>query len=157
MTAKAAATDTNRKDGKLLAYPMLADEIIYKGSTVIGDATSRYAQTNDGTTITMANGDVFLGICAETADNSDGAAAAENVRVYRDGVHLLTFSDTLTIADLHKKVYINNTTDDAVVTVTAVTDAPELCIGEIVEFIDASHARVQIDKYVGGLATTTAS
>jgi len=155
MAAKTTATDSERKDGKLLAFPMLASVKIYKGSTVVADATARFAQTNDGATITLAAGDKFLGICAETMDNV-GADGDEDVRVYRNGVHLLEFTDALTVADLGKPVLLNNVTDNGAVTVTSDSGNPEVQVGEIVEIVSASTARVDIANAVGNLVADAA-
>ena len=155
MTAKTVATETERKDGKLLAFPVLANETIYKGSTVVLDATSRFAQTNDGADITLANGDIFLGVCFETVENK-GANGDENVRVMRDGVHLFDFVDTLSSADLGKDVFINNISDDGAVTTTSDTGSPQIKIGTIVEVVSTTKARVQIDNAIGNVAANGA-
>lgn len=146
MSAKSAATETSRKDGVIQSIPMIANEIIYKGSTVMIDAASGLAQTNDWSAITLDAGDIFAGIAVETATSV--ASWDTNVRVYRDGSFLLTFSDTLTQADVGSKVYINNTTDDAVVTITSDETTVQCTIWEIVEFVSASTAYVSINKYV---------
>ncbi len=155
MSAKTAATETERKDGKLLAYGVVENGTIFKGSTVIADGTSRYAQTNDGTVITLTAGDVFLGVCVETVVNS-GSSGDAYARVYRDGVHLFTFSDTLTQADMVKPVYINNVSDDGVVTVTSDSGNPEVQIGVIVEVVGSNQARVQISGAVDNVAANAA-
>lgn len=149
MTARTESVETSRKEWVAQAIPMIADEIIYKGSTVMIDASSGLAQTNDGTAITLDAGDIFAGIAMETANSTDFAAGAVDVKVYRSGSFLLTFSDTLTQADVGSKVYVNNTTDDSVVTVTSDETTVQVTIWEIVEFVSASTAYVSIDKYVG--------
>ena len=156
MTAKAEATDTNRKDGKILAFDVLADTKVYKGAVVTLDGTSKQAQSNDGTTITLANGDIFAGICVETIDNTGGSSGDKSLRVERDGVHRLTFSDTLAATDLGALVFVNNVSDDSVVTITSDTGNPQLTIGKIVEIISTSEARVVIDNYVDAVAANGA-
>jgi hypothetical protein len=143
---------TSRADSRLQAYQVLAAETIYKGVPVSIDGTSKYLQENDGSTITLANGDIFVGISNEGVNNSAGASGDKKCNVNRNGSFLLTFSDTLTIADLGKLVFVNNVSDDSVVTVTTDSAAPQLTIGEIVEFVSASTAVVSIDNYVGFVA-----
>ena len=157
MAAATTSQDTARKDGAIQAHPMLAAEIVYGGRPTLLKSSGRLAFSNDGTTNTLANGDLFAGISAETMDNSTGAASAKKVRVYQDGSFLLKFSDTLTQGDVGDKVYVNNTTDDAEVTATAITDAPQVEIGVIVEFVSANYAYVRINSHIMQPAATTAS
>ena len=156
MTARAENQETARKDGVIQAHPVLAAEKIWKGVPVILDGTSGFLQENDGTTITLANGDVFAGISLETIDNSDGANGDLECRVYQTGSFLLEFSDTLDQGDNGALVYMNNVSDDSVVTITSDTGNPQLTIGHIVRFVDATHAYVSIDKYVGNIAANGA-
>lgn len=143
MTAKTSSTDAVRKDGIMISTPMIAAEIIYKGTPTFAKAAGD-AFSNDGTTNTLALGDVFLGIAVETVDNSAGAAQAESVRTYLDGSFLLTFSDTITKANQGDDVYVNNVSDDSVVTITTDTLNPQVTIGKIAEFVSATTAYVKI-------------
>lgn len=152
MTAIAADRDAQRKDGEIVSFKVQAAEIIYKGVPVILDASDRMLQQNDGTAITLAAGDIFAGISYEGCDNSAGAAAAEECRVWRRGVFLLPFSDTLDDDDVGSPVYVNNVSDDSVVTITSDSGQQEVRIGTIVRVEDASHAWVQIDNHVDQVA-----
>lgn len=87
---------------------------------------------------------MFLGISVEKVDNSTGAAQATEVRTYLEGCFLLTFSDTLTKANQGDDVYVNNVSDDSVVTITSDTGNPQVTIGKIAQFVDATHAYVKI-------------
>lgn len=155
MTAKTLSTDATRKDGQMISCPMLAAEIIYKGTPTFAKASGGLAFSNDGSTNTLANGDVFLGISVEGVDNSAGAASAESVRTYVEGAFLLTFSDTLTQDNIGDKVFVNNVSDDSVVTTTSDTGNPEVCIGVISEFVSASSAYVKITGYALKKADST--
>lgn len=157
MTAIAADRDIKRKDGDVIAYKVQAAEIIYKGTPVCTDASDGMLQSNDGTTLTLADGDVFQGISYEKCDNSAGADAAKECRVWKTGLFLLTFTDTLANDDIGKPVYINNTTDDAAVTFGAITDAAQVRIGTLERVESATQGWVRIDNFVGTAATTTAS
>lgn len=149
MAAKTTAHDDQRKDGQIVAYKMAASETIYKGSTSV--LSSGYAQTNDWTTNTLANGDVFAGICVETKTNA-GSAGDEYVRVYTDWNVIVDVVDTITQANVGDEVYINNVSDDWAVTITSDTGNPQVTVGQIVEFISANKARIAIRNYVGNIA-----
>lgn len=157
MTAITADRDARRKDGDVVSYKVQAAETIYKGVPVCTDASDGMLQSNDGTTLTLADGDVFAGISYEGCDNSAGADGDKECRVWKSGVFLLPFSDTLADDDIGKPVYINNTTDDAVVTFGAITDAPQVQIGVLVRVEDSGNGWVRIDNHVDTPATTTAS
>lgn len=141
---------------EIQAHPMIAAEIIYKGTPVLLRAAGR-AYSNDGTTNDIAAGDVFCGISVEKVDNSAGAAGDNSVRCFINGRHLLTFSDTLTIANEGDDVYVNSVSDDNVVTITdGTTGIVGVTIGRIAEFVDATHAYVLIDNCIYNKATTHA-
>jgi len=154
MSARTTIQETARKVGVLVAYPMIASEIVYKGTPTFTKTATGLAFSNDGTTNTVAAGDKFVGISAETGDNSAGAASDISVDVYRKGNFLLTFSDTLSQASVGVKVYTNNASDDAVVTTTTDTGNAQATIGTIAEFVSASTAYVQIDNYVDTAVAT---
>ena len=143
MTAKTANTEAIRKEGQMISTPVIAAEIIYKGTPTFAKAAGD-AFSNDGTTNTLAAGDVFLGISVEEADNSTGAAGAIDVRTYIEGCFLLTFSDTITKANQGDDVYVNNASDDSVVTITTDTGNPQVTIGKIAQFVSANTAYVKI-------------
>lgn len=153
MSARTADQDARRKDGILQSFAVQQAEIIYDGVPVCLDASDKMLQSNDGTTITLGAGDIFVGISAEKCDNSLGADAAKECRVYRKGVFLLTFSDTLASTDKGKAVYVNNTSDDAVVTITSDAEAAiQVRIGTVLRIEDTTHAWVSIDNYVDSVA-----
>ncbi|MEE9117854.1 MAG: hypothetical protein V3U02_04565 [Calditrichia bacterium] len=130
---------------------MLAAEILYKGAIALADATSGYAQANDGTTITIAAGDIFIGIVEETADNSTGAAGDIKVRVIKHGEFQFTYNGGgLTQGNIGDKVYCNDTTGDG--EVGALTGGVDVEVGEIVEIISATVCRVKIDNSIGSIA-----
>ncbi len=143
MTARTTTIDAIRKDWVIQYYPMITNEIIYKGSTVMLNNTSRHAFTNDWVTNSLVADDIFAGIAVETADSTDITAWEEWVRVFRKGSFLLEFTDTLDQWDVGSKVYVNNTSDDGWVTIT--TDSwVDVEIWEIVEFVSANLAYVSI-------------
>lgn len=148
MTAKTQSTDAVRKEAIMISTPILAAEIVYKGTPTFAKATGGLAFSNDWTTNTLADGDVFLGISVEEVNNASGAASADYVRTFIQGAFLLTFSDTIAQENVGDKVYVNNVTDDSVVSITSDAGNPEVCIGIISQFVSANTAYVQIDGYV---------
>jgi hypothetical protein len=156
MAANTAARDTNRADGKLLSIPVQNACTIYKGDWVICD-TDGFAQTNDGTTTTLADGDIFMGIAAATVDNSSGSDGDVEVEVFTTGEFLLPCAATASQALVGNSVYINNTGDSGALAIAAITDAPECIVGMCTAFESTTSIRVRIDNAVGNLATTTAS
>lgn len=59
MTAKTQNTEATRKDGVIISTPVIAAEKIYKGTPTFAKAAGD-AFSNDGTTNTLAVGDVFI-------------------------------------------------------------------------------------------------
>ncbi len=153
MTARTSISEIDRKDGHIQAYPVVDEEIIYKGSPTIIDATSGKLQTNDGTTITLANGDIFAGIAHETVNNSTNDKVC---KIDRKGTFLVDISDTIAQANVGDEVYLNNVTDDSTLTVTSDTGNPQITVGQIVEFVSANKAYINIDNYVGNVAAAGA-
>ena len=151
MTARTSDnTALKQKDGVIQSYPVQQAEIIYKGVPVTLDASDRMLQENDGTSITLAAGDIFVGISAEKVDNSAGADGAKECRVWQRGTFLLKFSDTLSGDERGSAVYINNTSDDAVVTLTSdAAAAQQIRIGTLVDIEANNYGWVNIDRYIG--------
>jgi len=152
MTGLAATIDNARKEGDVVSHPVAASTKIFKGVPTFLKSATKVAFSPDSSVNTLANGDVFAGICLETADNSAGAASAIDVRLYQEGLFKLPFSDTLTQADVGKKVFVNNVSDDSVVTITSDAGNPESCIGTIAQVESASLAYVRIDNHIGNKA-----
>lgn len=156
MTAATQALDNARKEWILGSQPVETLTKIFKGIPVFLKAATKLAFTPDGAVNTLANDDIFAGIAADLADNSTGAASAIVVQVYKKGEFKLTFSDTLTQADVGKKVFVNNTTDDSVVSITSSAGNPECAIGTITQIESASTAFVKIDDYINRVADSVA-
>ena len=153
MAAKTQNTEVTRKDGQILSTPVIASEIIYKGTPTFVKAAGD-AFSNDGTTNTLAAGDVFIGISIEQADNSNGAAGAEEVRTYLEGLFELTFSDSLTKANVGDDVFVNNTSDDNVVTITTDTSTNvQITIGKIAQVTGTNKAFVKLTNVFGKAVT----
>lgn len=156
MTARTAAYDAPTQDGEILDFPVIAAEIIYKGTPVFIKAASGHAFSNDGTTNTLAAGDVFVGICDETVDNSAGAAAAKNVIVRRRGCFNLPIAGTVTQAKHGDPVYVNNVSDDSTTTLTSDSGNPEARIGTLVKYVDSDNGFVSVDRYVDTVVANAA-
>lgn len=135
MTVLAANIVVKAKDpGTPQSYEVVASDIIYKGALLMVNAAG-YVAPCTATASTM-----FAGIAQEKIDNSSGSAGDVSVVCYRTGRFLLLFSDTLTIANVGDVAYAE---DDQTCSVSGATN--EHKVGVIAEFVDATHAWVQID------------
>lgn len=148
MTARTTALDVHIRDGKLNHCDVLAGQKIFKGSPVFADESSGLAQTNDGVTITLVTGDVYLGIADATADNSTGSDGDKVVVFQTQGIIEVPCSGSPSQAKMGDPVYVNNTTDNATFTLTAAGDGSDCVVGYFVGCPDATHAFVMIDKAI---------
>tara|TARA_R110000868_G_scaffold84663_5_gene238594 strand:+ start:1009 stop:1881 length:873 start_codon:yes stop_codon:yes gene_type:complete len=145
MSAATANLEVPVQNGEVTDHVLLADQVVYEGTPVFADATSGYAQTNDGVTITLVTGDLFLGICEAKADSTDLASGDISVKLRTKGVFEMTISGTVTLAKIGDPVYVNNTTDNATVTLTAAGDGSDCQIGYLVDYVSATKGKVMID------------
>jgi len=135
MTALSANLDTERKDGEMISYPVLATETIYKGALVV-DLDTGYASAG-----TDASGNISLGVAVEKSDNASGSDADKAVRVYKKGTFV--FSKTTAVqTDVGVPMYI---TDDQTV---ATSSSYSILAGYCVSIPDSSHVRIRIDAAV---------
>lgn len=148
MTAISAALETEHREGLMHDHPVQNGQKIYKGTPVFLDAADGYAQTNDGTTVTLAIGDVFAGICDETVDNTSGSDGDKNVKVRKTGIFLMPMSGTVSQAKMGDPVYVNNTTDNSTVTLTPANDGSDVQIGHLVEMKDSDEGYVYINRCI---------
>ena len=128
-----ADRSSKRKDGKLIALPLAANAVIFKGALTC---------LNAGYLIRGASaaGNVFAGVAYERTNNTGGANGAVLCRVETDGTHL--FAGDGVAADLGKEMYI---TDDQTVTKDAPAN-PVKC-GRLVEVPKTGVNRIKIDGY----------
>lgn len=101
MTTLAANTVRPYEIGERNEFPVIASDIIYQGAAVGIVPGTGHARP-------LAAGDAFGGFAEAKADNSAGAAAAINVRVYESGEIQLPVSGAV-ITDVRQPVYA---TDD---------------------------------------------
>lgn len=112
-------------------HPVAASSKIYQGSLVGKVAATGLARA-------LVAGDEFLGVAAEQADNSSGAASAINVRL-RKGCHVRAAVTGVTGAgDVTKLVYASA---DDTLTLTASTN--NSLVGVIDEHISSTNCFVQ--------------
>ena len=144
MTVASADRQYQRKQGEYVYYPVVATDIIYKGTLVttpVGDATnSGYAKPGTNELFGM-----LLGVADIKVDNSAGLIGADKVKVWKTGTFEFVFSGTATQADVGKTVYI---VDDQTVGFEGLTTAFMVEAGKIVEYVDATTVRVEIDAAV---------
>lgn len=142
MGAKTIANDTARKPGDVVSYPVAAAASkIWKGAPVFINSDG-LAYSNDGTTNTLTNGDMFVGWADDTVDNSAGAASAEYIKVRATGTVVVPIAATAAQTSVGINVYVNNTSDNALVTLTSHASNPQVTVGQILEIIDATHVRI---------------
>ncbi len=128
---------SKHSDG-LQSFPVLAAAHIYKGQLCMVTAAGYLDDA-----VATANS-FFAGVAADECDNSAGASAALSCNCYRKGRFLLTFSDSLTVANIGDKVWA---TDNQVCTITSATNKQK--VGNIVGIHSTSQAWVDIDSGTG--------
>lgn len=147
MTARTADLQTDYKDGVIFEHPVATAETIYKGVPVFLTAGGGFLFSNDGATLTLANGDFFAGFADEQVVNA-GADGAKLCRVRRKGVFLHTsILGTVTQAKVGDPVYVNNVSDDASVTLTSDMGQPQCTIGKLLKYVSATSGWVSIDDF----------
>lgn len=144
MTAASAAIEAPLKQGDLVGHAVLQDQVIYKGVPVFSDASSGYAQTNDGSTITLATGDVFQGIADETVDATGAASGAKFVKTRTRGIVEVAIAGTVTQAKIGDPIYVNNTSDNGGFTLTAAGDGSDCLAGYLVGVISTTVGQMMI-------------
>ncbi|MHA1170063.1 MAG: hypothetical protein ACTSRU_19715 [Candidatus Hodarchaeales archaeon] len=135
MTALTGDIERKEKEGKLLAYPVVAADTIYQGALVKINASGYLAPCAAEASVP------FAGVAYERVSNESGANGDKLCRVESKGAHVLVGSG-FSQADLGKEVYAS---DDN--TISTVQGANEQAVGVIVEFISATSVRVKIDNH----------
>lgn len=135
MTALTENKEVVEKGRDLLAFQVVASDIVYKGALVKTNAAGYLAP------MAAEAAAFFAGIAYEKADNSAGSAGDIVCQVMRKGVFPFVTSG-MAIDDMQKIVYAS---DDQ--TVSLVQGANELAIGRIVEVISATSVMVDINVY----------
>ena len=109
MTTLAADQLRSYQLGDQEDYPVIADDIIYKGAAV-GENGSGYSRP-------LQAGDPFQGFCIDQVDNAGGQAGDKNVRVLKKGnIRLTVAGATAITANDRVPVYAS---DDNTFTLTA--------------------------------------
>ena len=141
-TASTEATEVQRKEGEILAIPMMNNVKIFKGDLVLADATTGTARPVYGTGTT---GDKFMGVAMESVDNTltGHEEAGKSVRVYRTSSFLFTKASAA-IADIGTAMYTDVSAAGTPTTVIAAASKASF-VGMVTEYIDATHVRVQIN------------
>lgn len=145
MTALAAAIEVHSKfEGGIISVPMVASDIIYKGSFVKYNAAGYAAPAS----AEAATG--LYGIALETVDNSSGAAGAKEVRVYTKGLFLCTLAGSPTIANIGSIFYA----DDDNLAQIAGSGANRQKLGPLLYFVSATSGWILIDDGVANPAVS---
>jgi hypothetical protein len=137
MAALSANYDPLEKEGNVIAYPVGASKVIYKGSFVVVDTATGYAEA--GTDAASKN---FVGIAYESADNTGGAGGALTVRVKKGGTFLMNATGGAA-TDMSKDALL---VDDNTCKTAATTN--NIAVGKVVEVVSATKLRVRIGSAV---------
>jgi hypothetical protein len=148
MTTLSANVAQSYELGDRNEFPVIAADIIYEGAAVGLVDASGHAQP-------LTSSDRFVGFAEEKVDNSDGAAAAKNVRVIKKGCIKLAVTGAV-ITDVGLPVYAS---DDATFSFIPTSG---VFIGFFRRFTASGYGIVEFDAGVlqdpnaGFLAETTA-
>lgn len=123
------STDVQRKCGtqeplKINEYPIIADDIIYKGS-LVGDNGSGLARP-------LVAQDVLLGLCERQCDNTGGAASALNVMVREEWTMEVAVVGAASADDVGLTVYAS---DDDTFTLTSTSNT---AIGKVIRWVSST-------------------
>lgn len=146
MTTLAKDTPRTIEVGDRNEFPVIAADIIFEGAAIGLVIASGHARP-------LTSVDKFAGFAEKKADNSDGAAAAINVRVIKSGAVQLAVTGAV-ITDVNQPVYA---TDDNAFTFLK---ASAVFIGFMRRFVSAGIAIVEfnagvfIDPHEGLVAET---
>ena len=144
MSALSADYEAHRQDGILHIYKIKSGEDIYKGALVMTTDANGYLYAGaDSASVTFQGIAVEKSVEADVTTDSDGL---RSIRVYKKGIFKLLATGTASQAWVGFKVYIS---DDNTVALTGVGSNDCHC-GTCVEYIDATHVRVQIDDAITG-------
>jgi len=144
MTALTANRNVDRLvDQDIRSFPVGAAVHIY-GNGYVGVDPAGYTKA-------FVPGDLLAGIAYEEIDNSSGAAAAKNVRVFTQGDFVLALSGAA-LTDIGKPVFA---TDDATLSLSG---HPDAFVGTIVQYYAAGYVVVRLkqpgEKPPNGLGST---
>jgi len=134
MTALSANVDRQEKEGKLLAYPVVASDIIYAGALCKHNAAGYLAPC------AAEAGASFAGVAIEQVDNSSGSAGALSCRVNKTGAYLMSGTG-FSQAAVGSPVFAS---DDNTVSLTQAVN--EQFVGIIEEYVSSTQVRVRIDS-----------
>ncbi|MFQ5894105.1 MAG: hypothetical protein ACE5H5_07300 [Nitrospinota bacterium] len=134
MAALTENRETDRKDGVLLAIPVAAATVIYKGALCAVNASGYLVPASD--TAGLRGGLVAY----EQADNSGGADGDIKCRCYRRGIFLYD-ATSITQAMVGQMMYVvdDQTVDDA-------TGTNGIMAGRLLEYVSATKGWIDIES-----------
>jgi hypothetical protein len=131
LSANVFGNNEHLPDQELREFPVGAAVHLYNGAYVGSDPAGHIKA--------FEVGDVFEGIAYEEVDNSAGAAAAKNGRLYMQGDFEMTLSGAA-LTDINKPVFA--TADDAI----ALMGHPDAWIGNIVHYESTDKVVVRLKE-----------
>ena len=138
MAALSASKNRYSKKGNIVAFPMVASDIIYRGSFVMINSSGYAAPAATGA------GSRGAGFAMDEVDNSSGSAGDLSVRVEVQDHHYIDGMSGLTQADIGKTVYASTDND------FSLTQGNDVPVGVIVEVLSATECVVKPE--FGGLS-----
>jgi hypothetical protein len=139
-TAAAADRDVERSAGKVKRYLVDDGDVIYKGTLVGVNAAGYLVPMSDTASL------IYVGVAAQSGDNSAGADGAIGVLVEKEGEFGFVYAGgDATIAKIGDEVYAQ---DDQTVDEDDSLTTTDYKVGVIQEVISTTHVRIRIDNYV---------
>lgn len=133
-----ADRNTPRKDGVLVPFAVVANDIIFGGSLTAVNAAGHLNPGSD------TAGLIFAGVADHRADNTGGAAGAITCNVRRRGLFLFKMATAITIANIGDNVFL---VDDESVDLAGNVDNDIYC-GVIAGYHSTTQAWIDIEPAI---------
>lgn len=143
MTATTSAITIKRQDSDKTGVPVAASSSVLEG-TIVCVGNSAGGLMSFATTVTSPT---FMGVAAESKDNSSGALGALDCAVWHSGVFEFKFSGTFATTSVGEKAYAADNQTLRMSGTNALTGC--IYVGEVTDYISATRGKVRIDRAVG--------
>lgn len=143
MTVAAADRVGYEKQGNMQEWGVIASDIIYK-HTLLNTAPGHATQGGYAKPAADAEGEIFIGVASERADNASGAADAVKVNVYMTGTYRFV---TAGASESWKGLTAYIVDDQTVGLGGTSTTKFEIPCGVIVDVLSATEVAVRIDGF----------
>lgn len=137
MTELAEDKNLHRRDGVLVAFPVITNDILYGGSLICVNAGGYALPGSDTAAL------IFVGVAEEQVINT-GGNGAKTIIVRRRGLFLLELATAISVANVGDNVFL---VDDNLVDLAGNVTHDIFC-GIIAEYVDTTHAWVDIEPAI---------